>query len=282
MKLRNSWWWFSSSALVLLVVTSAVGMLLQARMVSAQTAAEEALEPLRSTERQIVQQSTNLGLPGPGQSPAIAQPSVAVVAGQRPSSSAAVPAMPWQRQAPAVSVGTYADPGLATYRPAFPGQPTSISKEDAQQATESLKALQADPSDSEARDKLTELLDKQFAADMEHRKQTIGQLQEQIDALKEQMAKREQARERIIDLRIELMINEADGLGFPSSWSRWPGMPSARYTVPAMVPAGVPYETSYVPGPSWEGPARAPADALSPAAPPVAPPAGARSPASRR
>ncbi|MFN3193730.1 MAG: hypothetical protein ACE361_24670 [Aureliella sp.] len=70
----------------------------------------------------------------------------------------------------------------------------------------------------EAKESIAELLDKQFESDLENRENQIAELEKQIDQLRAQIKKRRAAKERLIDLRVELMVNEAEGLGFPSSW----------------------------------------------------------------
>ncbi|MFK7735053.1 MAG: hypothetical protein AB8B50_03430, partial [Pirellulaceae bacterium] len=63
------------------------------------------------------------------------------------------------------------------------------------------------------------ILDEQFEQDMASREQRIEKLEEQIDQLRAQIEKRKDAKEKLIGLRIELMMNESEGLGFPSTWN---------------------------------------------------------------
>ncbi|MEM8734670.1 MAG: hypothetical protein AAGG44_10635, partial [Planctomycetota bacterium] len=87
----------------------------------------------------------------------------------------------------------------------------------------------------EAKESIVEVLDKQFESDLDSREKQIAELETQIDKLRAQIKKRRAAKERLIDLRVELMINEAEGLGFPSSWNsrgRFPGS-SSFFSYPA-------------------------------------------------
>lgn len=110
---------------------------------------------------------------------------------------------------------------------------TRVSAEESKQAQAALADLQEDSNDEDARATLNQILGKQFDDDIKNRKQHIDRLEEEIESLKNQIAKREDARQRIIELRIELMLNEAEGLGFPTSWNAvsTPGGRGSAFTV---------------------------------------------------
>lgn len=86
---------------------------------------------------------------------------------------------------------------------------------------QTLKADDVSETDrSSAKDELTAVLAKQFDEDLTARENRIAQLEDQLKSLREQITKRRDAKNRLIDLRIELLINEADGLGFPKAWNQ--------------------------------------------------------------
>ncbi len=82
-----------------------------------------------------------------------------------------------------------------------------------------------------AKEKISAILSEQFDEDMARRSKQIADLEKKVATLKEQTEKRKTAKNRIIDLRIEVLVNEMEGLGFP-------GGPTAPF-VPAMAPAEV-------------------------------------------
>lgn len=95
---------------------------------------------------------------------------------------------------------------------------------------EALKTMGSDEASleesTEAREKVTSILSKMFDDDLDNREKQIDALEAQIAELRKQVAKRKSAKERLIDLRIELLVNEMQGLGFPNSWNSPNGSPS--------------------------------------------------------
>jgi hypothetical protein len=66
-------------------------------------------------------------------------------------------------------------------------------------------------------------LAKQFDVQRQRRELELARVEERVRKLREQIKKRNDARETIIDRRVDLLINDADGLG----WSA-PASPSGR------------------------------------------------------
>lgn len=87
---------------------------------------------------------------------------------------------------------------------------------------------------TEARNLLSNFLEVQFDHDITKREQQINDLQKQIDKLKSQLDKRKTSKEKMIEMRLTLMENETNGMGFPPAWNALPsaGGP-ANYFVPA-------------------------------------------------
>jgi hypothetical protein len=88
------------------------------------------------------------------------------------------------------------------------------------------------------RAELREVLAKQFNVQHQRRELELTRIEERVQKLRDQIKKRNEARESIIDRRLEQLINEAEGLG----WSSAPGSPAGLRAVKpapgAAVPAG--------------------------------------------
>jgi hypothetical protein len=69
--------------------------------------------------------------------------------------------------------------------------------------------------------KLTEVLGKQFDAQQARRDVELARLETQVKKLRELMKKRSDARQTIVDKRLDQLISAAEGLG----WNTSPGLP---------------------------------------------------------
>lgn len=58
-----------------------------------------------------------------------------------------------------------------------------------------------------------------FDADLEQRRTKIKELEDQIKQLREQVDRRENNKEKLVQLRLQLIENESEGLGFPVGWN---------------------------------------------------------------
>lgn len=63
-------------------------------------------------------------------------------------------------------------------------------------------------------------LEEQFAADLEQRKQELEAIKKRIQAMEEQLDKRIAAKDQIIELRQQVIMSEAKGLGWSSQPTR--------------------------------------------------------------
>lgn len=137
----------------------------------------------------------------------------------------------------------------------------------------------------EARESLADMLAAQFDSDLDRREAQVQELENKLSKLKAQIAKRRDAKDRIIELQMELMENEVEGLGFPGSWpTTWRNAPTPtglfdgpQKLGPNWAPAALPGTSTWlatpVPGVSVPNMPRLPADARLPAvARPAAPP----------
>lgn len=75
----------------------------------------------------------------------------------------------------------------------------------------------SDESKSAARGEVREELAKEYDRFLEEQQRQIEQLKERIAKLEQQLERRREAKDRMVDLRLEMVLSEADGLG-------WPGM----------------------------------------------------------
>jgi hypothetical protein len=108
-------------------------------------------------------------------------------------------------------------------------------------AMQKLKSSDVDEKElEEARNLLGNYLEVQFDHDITKREQQISDLQKQIDKLKSQLDKRRTSKEKMIEMRLTLMENETNGLGFPPAWNALPSaggpanfyVPSPNFTQP--------------------------------------------------
>jgi hypothetical protein len=70
-----------------------------------------------------------------------------------------------------------------------------------------------------AKQLLAEELASQFELDLNARREAVKVVEKQLEEVKEQLGKRERSKSRLIELKLQLMENESDGLAFPSSWN---------------------------------------------------------------
>ncbi len=113
----------------------------------------------------------------------------------------------------------------------------------------------SDQDRAKARTNLSSYLTAQFDHDQEMRRKQIKSLEEQVDKLKKQIAKREESKDKLVELRLTLLENDANGLAFPPAFNQIPGangpgsgpvygIPGSAYSVqtynaPNSLPAGV-------------------------------------------
>lgn len=123
--------------------------------------------------------------------------------------------------APKIATQYYETPGQYTVERTYSVAEQTAANRELAEAYDVLRKADADGQDkAAAREKLVEILGKQFETDLEQRTKQIEQLEKQIATLKEQIEKRRTAKDRLIELRIELMLNEGEGLGFPNAWQQ--------------------------------------------------------------
>jgi hypothetical protein len=135
--------------------------------------------------------------------------------------------------------------------PAYPGDPASriqrqlaqgdheLTRKSQQLATQYGAAKDEDKK-SQLRSQLRETLEKQFQLQEQRRAQELAQIEQRLKSLRELMQKRKDARNEIIDRRLDQLLRDAEGLGWtaPStggSSSRTPNvlsLPTPQYAPP--------------------------------------------------
>lgn len=87
-----------------------------------------------------------------------------------------------------------------------------------------LKAYRDSKPDSterkEARDKVAKGLSDQYDDQLKRQEQQIEELAERLEKLRTQLGKRREAKARMVELKLEMVLSQAEGLGWPedSSW----------------------------------------------------------------
>jgi len=72
----------------------------------------------------------------------------------------------------------------------------------------------------ETRKKLTEVLDRQFDLHLKEQQNELDELEKQVAKLKAVLRKRKDAKENIVERRLEQLVQEADGLGWNAPGGR--------------------------------------------------------------
>lgn len=124
---------------------------------------------------------------------------------------------------------------------------------------------------------LSSYLTAQFDHDQEMRRKQIKSLEEEVDKLKKQISKREESKDKLVDLRLTLLENDANGLAFPPAFNQIPGangpgsgpvygVPGSAYSIQTYNAPNVPTAGALPPlsgfgqtGPSYPAPPTPPA-----------------------
>ena len=113
-----------------------------------------------------------------------------------------------------------------------PGVP--FSPEEMQQVNEARRKLGdaisqlrspdvVDAKKKESKDLIAKYLKAEFKADQESRREQVERLEKQVEQLRKQLTKRDESQDKLIELRLQLLENDAAGLSFPDSWGSLSG-----------------------------------------------------------
>jgi hypothetical protein len=133
------------------------------------------------------------------------------------------------------------------------------------EAAAAVSQAEDEESKGEAQERLEQLLDDYFDEDMKRREDELDQVEQRVKKLRDLLQRRREKRREIVDLQVQVLLNEADGLGFFGAEGGGAQQPYLFSTQPAPAvafPPGVP-RLPEVPG-------APPAPAVEPV--PVAPP----------
>ena len=75
----------------------------------------------------------------------------------------------------------------------------------------------------ESKDLIAKYLKAEFKADQESRREQVERLEKQVEQLRKQLTKRDESQDKLIELRLQLLENDAAGLSFPDSWGSLSG-----------------------------------------------------------
>jgi len=98
-----------------------------------------------------------------------------------------------------------------------------------------------DSEKKEARESIAKYLKEEFERDQKMRREQVERLEEQVANLRKQLDKRQESQSKIIELRMQLLENEAEGLAFPESFNELNGFPGVNQPHSY---SPVPYNTS--------------------------------------
>jgi hypothetical protein len=124
-----------------------------------------------------------------------------------------------QQPGPLVGQQSYPAPQFGVWQ----SQPPSQSADLARQYVKATK----EEDKREIRKKMVDVLNQQFDEQIQHQQKELEYLEKQIADLRALLKKRQDAKNTIVDRRIEQLVQDADGLG----WSA-PGTPRAPYYAP--------------------------------------------------
>ena len=89
----------------------------------------------------------------------------------------------------------------------------------------------------ESKELIAKFLKVEFQADQESRRELVKRLEKQVEQLKKQLSKRDESQDKLIELRLQLLENDALGLSFPESWGNLPGLPPMNSNGPIFQPS---------------------------------------------
>ena len=104
------------------------------------------------------------------------------------------------------------------------------------EATRLLNSSKDEAERKKAADTIREQLNAQFDRDLKRREKELADIETRVKALRDQVEKRKAARDRIVGLRLDTIVNEAEGLGFPSDNMRAGGPDSNPFAPEVNVP----------------------------------------------
>jgi uncharacterized protein (TIGR03067 family) len=125
--------------------------------------------------------------------------------------------------------------------------------EEIREAMKKLQAAESDDAKEAAKAELSAVLASYFDADMKGREKVISDIEERVKKLRAQFDKRKAAKDKIIELQLQVLVNEVEGLGFFSRPS-WNSQSDSTFSLGQRNRSSYYYwDTSRPPGASLEG-----------------------------
>lgn len=146
-------------------------------------------------------------------------------------------------------------PPVSGYSP--PSQFNSPLHESAllvQQAQQALANARSDEESQGAQANLRKALNLQFDADMEQREKELESIRERLTEMTRLLEKRSAAKEQIVELRLQVLAQDADGLGWASAAGRWPGNAGPGVPHPNLPPPNYGFSPYSTPGTGFNAP----------------------------
>lgn len=89
---------------------------------------------------------------------------------------------------------------------------------------EKLKQAESEDDKDAAKKEITKELEKQYDVFLAQNEKSLDQLRARLEELEKQLQKRKDAKERLIELKLELLVSQAEGLGWPGESSPSPSV----------------------------------------------------------
>lgn len=88
---------------------------------------------------------------------------------------------------------------------------------DVARAVHAYRSADSEDGRTSARKQLSDALGAEYDALLQQHEQHLNQMEERLRKLRDQLAKRREARDDMVSMRLQWMLSEADGLGWPSA-----------------------------------------------------------------
>ncbi len=120
-----------------------------------------------------------------------------------------------------------------------------------QEAMNAYKNAESESDKSAAKKTIHDLLSEQYDNSLSRYEEHLNELEKKIESMREQLARRRSAKEAVVELKLDMVISEADGLGwpddgvannlfFPEAVGGWGGVPFSSPIAPLVEVQGVP------------------------------------------
>ncbi len=102
-------------------------------------------------------------------------------------------------------------------------QPSTRTNSKTAKAYALLKKAESDEDKKQAEEDLREALSEEYDLSLESHENNLAQLRARLEELEQELAKRRDAKDQLVDLRLQMIVNEVNGLGWPGQNSYYPG-----------------------------------------------------------